>query len=212
MIDLYWDEVPESFCMSADKWLSAYRREKLARLRVPSLAQASVGAELLLIRALKDRLGEIPLPLEIDCDKQGKPYLTDHEIQFNLSHSGRYAACALGEMPLGVDIQLLRSYSPELIRRCFTTAEQRMLMESPEPERTFVQLWTRKESLLKAVGIGLRAPLSGLDVSGADPVVSFQGESYVFWEQSFTDGQICLCCPARPEKEFINCVKVELPD
>ncbi len=40
--------------------------------------------------------------------QRGKPYFPSPRCQFNLSHSGTLALCALSDRPVGVDIQMVR--------------------------------------------------------------------------------------------------------
>ena len=68
--------------------LSAYRLSRLRKLIPPEKRRQSIGAELLLIRALQDLRGDVALPLEIEADELGKPYLKGDALYFSLSHSG----------------------------------------------------------------------------------------------------------------------------
>lgn len=48
----------------------------------------------------------------------GKPYLRLHpELSFNISHSGDWIACALGDAPVGLDIQYHREIKVEQTAR-----------------------------------------------------------------------------------------------
>ena len=76
---------------------------------------------------------------------------------FSLSHSGAYAACALSDRPVGLDLERETAPRPPLLRRCFSAAEQEYIRSSSNPSAAFTQLWTGKESLGKATGAGLRA-------------------------------------------------------
>ena len=65
----------------------------------------TLACGLLLIKALKAAAPEFLPPLDISCGKDGKPELVGSGIFFNLSHSGNYAACAVSDSPIGLDIQ-----------------------------------------------------------------------------------------------------------
>ena len=42
-------------------------------------------------------------------NKYGKPFLANKpNIHYNISNSGRYIACALSSVPIGVDIDLMK--------------------------------------------------------------------------------------------------------
>lgn len=103
-------------------------------------------------------------------DSYGKPYFDGKEnATFNLSHSQYMVACALvteadGEIAaqVGVDIELVNY---DLVRaervadRYFTDAEKLLLAPvAGDPEaycRLFTRIWTRKEAILKYLGVGL---------------------------------------------------------
>ena len=210
MTELFWAKVPDDLECPELCRLSTYRMDKLSRIRTPGAYRASLGAELLLVKALRMQQGEVELPLKICCDEYGKPYFKDNLLFFNLSHSGKYVACALSDEPVGVDIQILRPCCKELIKRYFSAAEQDHIEKSTDQERAFTRIWARKESLLKAVGLGLRLPLAEVDVSSTDAFVTFRTKEYSFFEQEFSEGQLCLCRP-NTETCAINCVQLELP-
>lgn len=93
----------------------------------------------------------------------GKPYLKDYpSLQFNLSHSGDYAVCAITQnAPLGIDIECCSDpLSParnflSIAKRFFAPDEYKKILEAKNRESYFLTLWTRKEAYLKLLGKGL---------------------------------------------------------
>lgn len=82
-----------------------------------------------------------------------KPELADRRVQFSLSHAGHYAALAVSDHPVGVDIEPI--VKPQVLpRKMLTREEMEWLQAHPSPE-DFCLLWTRLESALKAEGCGL---------------------------------------------------------
>ncbi len=153
--------------------LSAYRREKLLACRSSLRRRQGIGGELLLIRALKDLHEELPLPLEIAFYEGGKPFLPGCGLYFSLSHSGDIAACALSDRPVGLDLEREGRFSASLLRRCFSQAEQDAVLRSPNPDAAFAELWTRKESYLKATGEGIVSSLAALELLAPPSGASF---------------------------------------
>lgn len=103
----------------------------------------------------------------------GKPfYPLDPGFHFNLSHSGRYIALAVGPSPVGVDVEQLRQNMDweAIAKRYFADDEQRWLagFDQAERKRRFIALWTRKESLLKATGEGVAGGLSAFSAIAED--------------------------------------------
>jgi len=110
-----------------------------------------------------------PDELAIHSDGFGKPFLGCGGPNFSLSHSAGFAALAFGEVPkIGVDIEQVRPIEHDLLARDhFSPAECNALAALPPGlrEKGFFSTWTRKEAYLKAIGVGLSAPLAGFTVS-----------------------------------------------
>ncbi|HPW00855.1 MAG TPA: 4'-phosphopantetheinyl transferase superfamily protein [Oscillospiraceae bacterium] len=83
-------------------------------------------------------------------NEHGKPFF-EHGPEFCLSHSGFYAVLAAGEAPLGVDLEAPAAYRSRIAMRCFTP-EERVFAESRE--NGFCLVWTKKEAVMKAAGVG----------------------------------------------------------
>jgi len=100
---------------------------------------------------------------EFGYTTNGKPYLISGKISFSLSHGGRFAALALSEVPVGLDVEPLGPANLNVAKRFFTPDEQAWMAEEDEDKRFFL-LWTRKESVIKADGRGLSMPLESFSV------------------------------------------------
>ena len=73
-------------------------------------------ARQLLAWSVRRHWGLAPLP-ELTLWERGKPYFSHlPRRQFNLSHSGTLALCALSDRPVGVDIQVVRRAWRDLAR------------------------------------------------------------------------------------------------
>lgn len=107
----------------------------------------------------------------------GKPYLVDVNgqpaaLQFNLSHSADWMLLATGRMPLGIDIEAWdqRHDLASLVEEILAPEEKHywQALSAHEQVSAFYRFWTRKESLVKAVGSGIGVGVSGIltSVSG----------------------------------------------
>jgi len=129
---------------------------------------------LVLARYLRDR----PELLRFDKNSHGKPSLAVpvSSLQFSLAHSGEIGLLAVSaQRHVGVDVEAQRPLEAlNLSRRFFSDSEHRSLRSLPSDEQlpAFYRCWTRKESFIKALGVGLSFPLSGFEVgietSGGD--------------------------------------------
>lgn len=88
---------------------------------------------------------------------------TARRLSFNVSHSGQVVLLAVAcDRRLGVDVEdLRRTVSLDIARCHFTRAETLQLQTLPREAaaRSFLDLWTLKESYVKACGKGLSIPL-----------------------------------------------------
>jgi 4'-phosphopantetheinyl transferase len=150
-------------------------RERASHFRREADRARFARSHAALRRLLGAELGCKPSELGFAAGERGKPFLADNAgLQFNLSHSGDYALCALTlERDVGVDVERERpkESSPEIARRFFSEAEVRDLEALPpeEQQAAFFRTWASKEAFIKATGRGLAQPLSSFDVSLTGP-------------------------------------------
>lgn len=116
--------------------------------------------------------------------EHGKPYLKDFpHIRYNISHTDGMVACGIGDRELGIDVERIRPFRQNILRKVFSDAERRRMEEIPEEEysKYFFRIWTLKESYLKAVGCGITMPLTGISFEWngeAPPVCSVPGAAF----------------------------------
>lgn len=88
-----------------------------------------------------------------------KPYLLNvPNFNFNISHSGDFLIIGISQRwALGVDVEVMNTNMDlyNLIYDTMSTAEIGSILNSSAPREVFYKHWTRKEALLKGVGIGL---------------------------------------------------------
>ena len=88
----------------------------------------------------------------------GAPYI-EGGPHFSISHCKRGIAVAVSENPIGIDIEVIRTFSPELMRKTMNEDEQLRITSSAIPEVEFIRFWTQKEALLKLQGTGIISDL-----------------------------------------------------
>jgi 4'-phosphopantetheinyl transferase len=155
---------PELFSEDCAALLPLWRQQRLEKLRYPPARQESLGAGLLYAFALR-KLG-LSIHEPVTILSAGKPVLTQREdIWFSLSHSGDWAACAVSDVPVGVDVQLVRPVKLSIARRLHP-GEREWLSQQSREEQTmeFFRLWTRKEAWVKAQSRDRMVSLSQVDV------------------------------------------------
>lgn len=150
--------------------LSADELQRASRFHFEHDRRHYIVAHVSLRGILAGYLQTEPNQLKFSANEYGKPFLPDHNIEFNLSHSREYALIAVARgRRVGVDIELTREdiELESLATRYFSPREVSELMALPPQHRTlgFFHCWTRKEAYIKAHGLGLSLPLDSFDVS-----------------------------------------------
>ncbi|GIF88645.1 4'-phosphopantetheinyl transferase family protein [Catellatospora chokoriensis] len=116
---------------------------------------ATVNATDLARHALGEVLGIDAERIEIGREPAGRPFAVGVAgLHLAVSHSPDLAAVAVTELgPLGIDVETVRGLpATELARRWFSEAEADWVTRHPED---FLLLWTQKEAVGKALGVGL---------------------------------------------------------
>lgn len=152
----------------------------------------------LLAMAAKEHWGLSPLP-ELTRSSLGKPGFSSLPgKEFNLSHSGTLALCALDSAPVGVDIQLVKSWRPSLPGRVCAPEELSWLERQEDFWPSFTALWAMKESRCKQNGQGLRGPISAISVplpQGEETLYLHQGLWFRIYAGAGWFGAVCACSP-----------------
>lgn len=97
---------------------------------------------------------------ELHENLYGKPELKeDQNLKFNLSHSGNYIVCAVGDAQVGIDVENSKKDNFDIAEKWFAEKEYQWLSETKDRQEGFNRLWTLKESYIKMRGMGLSIPL-----------------------------------------------------
>lgn len=175
---------------------SNYRIKKTHKIKNTNSLRQSIGAELVLIYAVK-KCFNIDPPVDYRADDRGKTYFNNIDAFFSLSHSGRYVACVISENEVGVDIQKKREPNMKLAERFFTKSEYESVKKDPIDK--FNRIWTRKEAVSKAVGDGLQIGFPQIDV--LDRYISHRGAVYKIYDIACSEGysmSVAVKCPWQP--------------
>lgn len=168
--------------------LAEDERERLYRFHFLRDRRRFLKTRLLSREVLGRCLGRPPSTLRFGTDPHGRPYLVDQvqhaagPLVFNLSHTPGLVALAVRRgAALGVDAELLdRSVDIGLARRVFSRSEVHALRRIPAPQQgqRFLDIWTLKETYVKARGLGLQIPLGQISFDFAsDPALALHFEA-----------------------------------
>jgi 4'-phosphopantetheinyl transferase len=166
-------------CLSGDE------RSRADRFRFPHDRRKFIVARGTLRHLLARQLDSSPQAIEFCYGEYGKPLVEGlppaktaqsspgHcDFNFNISHSGEIALCALGHhRRVGVDIEKLKPIQrlESMMERCLVQKEQAEVLASVNPLQAFLERWTCKEAYLKAIGMGLIQSMQTVEVEVAPP-------------------------------------------
>ena len=181
----------------------------MARAAVYTAAGGRADSGALLRRALehwcRGRGRAVP-DLTVARPPWGKPHLpAAPDIQFSVTHSGAFWACAVADIPVGLDLQQIQpAQGQKIAHRFFHPQEAAYLDARPEE---FFPVWSAKESFVKWSGQGIDEGFSRFSVTdGAALRPPEAGLAFQFL--SAPEGYVlCLCCA-----EGAEVVRLPLPD
>lgn len=138
--------------------MSVERQNKITACKREKDQRLSLGAGILIDNWLQTK-GESIQRIEMEVSVKGKLVIKEHpQWHFNVSHSGDYAALVVGDSPVGIDIEQIRGMKLSVMKIAFTKEEANRVhsAESEEEQmRIFYEIWTGKESYVKATGEGM---------------------------------------------------------
>ncbi|PGD12321.1 4'-phosphopantetheinyl transferase family protein [Bacillus toyonensis] len=105
--------------------------------------------------------------IKYDYNKYGKPtWKGDIEFFFNISHSGNWIVCIVDNAPVGIDIEQIRPIKLKDISKVFSEKEieDLNLKTLADKYNYFYDLWTLKESYIKAIGTGFGTPFNSFTI------------------------------------------------
>ena len=166
-------------------WLSAAELAKFNRFKVQQSRHEFLLGQALLRTVLSEYMPGKPQDWKFSLQQNGKPTLAQAEehrsVGFNLSHSDGRVILAVGRSEqIGVDLEKVREQRriSKIAERHFSPAEveQFQKLSGAAQLNRFYELWTLKESYIKATGKGLSQSLSSFGFE-------FTTDSFEFWLQ-----------------------------
>lgn len=110
--------------------------------------------------------------------KNGKPYLENSNIFYNISHKNKMVGLIISNSEVGLDIEYIdtENIKRESILKYFFTEKER---ESITNNEELLTLWTKKESYIKLNGGMLRDAI-GLDINNINVIYdTFKLDNYI---------------------------------
>jgi phosphopantetheine--protein transferase-like protein len=124
---------------------------------------------------------------------QEKPHMEGEgeRLEFNLSHSGKYAVLAVSDQPVGIDVERMKKNRLSVAKRCFCPEEYEDIVQAGDEWQKnirFLEYWTMKEAYVKRTGEGLRIPLNSFRILREDNGLStVKGEGNLWFATGFLE-------------------------
>jgi len=168
--------------------------------------QTFILGKLLLLQCLANAgYGKITLD-KLKYNQYGKPFLDD-DIDFNISHSGNFVFCALGEkVKLGIDVEMISDIEFVDFHEVMTQKQWLIINNSENPIESFFRLWTIKESIIKAEGKGFS--ISPLNVLVNNKIANYQRNIW-YLKELYLNSKICICLATNIRDFKLNFVEME---
>ena len=164
------------------EYLSDHEKSRADRFKLEPDYRCYVSVHALLRIELSKLLKTKARSIRIGESEYGKPFIPGIDLPFSLSTAKNLFAFAVGHSSqlLGIDIEQIKPDIDfiNISRNYFSIKEQQLILSLKNPadqKCRFFEIWTRKEAILKAIGIGLNADLTKVQVLEGGNILSLPG-------------------------------------
>lgn len=170
----------------------------------------SLLREALYVYAVKEDLDigeEAALDAVIERTENGKPYFADYpDIHFSVSHSGEMWVCLMADSCVGIDIQEVRhGRYKEIADRYFGPEEEHFV--ALWGDEGFIDLWVRKESIVKYKGSTLAREIGTEAAADGDLKDEIEIDGKTVYLETIDMGLSVKCAYACEKKEEL-CIEM----
>ena len=132
---------------------------------------SSAGLRVLIATQKKLNQDNIPLEIINVNDTIKEIFRMSGFDNFNISHSGKYVACAISDSKVGVDIEYNDpSIDLDIAKNYFYNDEYDNIIKSDNPSNEFFKYWVLKESYMKYTGLGFNLDLDSFEIMISDEI------------------------------------------
>jgi len=176
-----------------------FMHERALRYKSEQAGYNFIIGRMLLNEGLK-KLGMVEEFEKIGFHPTGKPFLK--KAFFNISHSDSKVVCAIttqGE--IGLDIEKVKPIKLNNFNAFFTEKEWTEINSSASPLDNFYWFWTRKESIIKALGVNL-SHLHKIEVDTTNDHFIENDKKWFLNDLDFGEGFCAALCSEFPIQEI----------
>jgi 4'-phosphopantetheinyl transferase len=155
------------------------RKIKISKFVYKEDAYRTLIGDVLIRSMICEKLKVNNKQLSFYTNEYGKPFINNTiNIHFNVSHAAEWVLCAISNAEIGIDIELIQPIDLDIAKYYFSDIEYMDLLKKRDAEKIpyFFDLWTLKESYIKARGMGLSIPLKDFCIRIANEGIIFSGK------------------------------------
>jgi 4'-phosphopantetheinyl transferase len=163
-------------------YLSDYEKARADRFKHESDYNCYISIHALLRIELSKLLRTKAKSIRIEESENGKPFTSGVDLPFSLSRTKNIFAFVIGQSNqlFGIDIEQIKPGIDftNISREYFSIKEQQLIFSFDriaDQNRTFFEIWTRKEALLKAIGTGINTELCKVQVLEGENHIDIEG-------------------------------------
>ncbi|AJA48997.1 4'-phosphopantetheinyl transferase Sfp [Clostridium pasteurianum DSM 525 = ATCC 6013] len=181
------------------KYISAEKIQRLLRFRISEDKKRGMVSDLLVRYLICNKLKIKNHEINFTVNKFGKPFLKDYiGLEYNISHSNELVVCAIGNYGVGIDIEYIKDIDLNTANYVFSTEEYEEYNNVSLNKKLdyFYSIWTLKESLIKAKGMGLHIPMNSFTLtrnSNKELYCLYNNSKYYFKEYSIPEYKLSIC-------------------
>jgi len=122
-------------------------------------------------------------------DSFSKAYFEGLEMNFSASHHENFSVvCATRKKQCGIDSELIKPLAVDVYNDFLHANEKEFIHEQINPQTAFFEIWTKKEAVLKASGLGISHELQSIDLH--ENAVQINSEKYFTKELNLSENSI----------------------
>ncbi len=191
--------------------------EKIESFKFPVDKQRSLIADLMVRQFYAQELRVDWNSIQFEYNDHDKPSLKNTNGHcFNISHSGDQVVVVFSNQEVGVDVEKTKGDRRKIAQRFFTKGEisdMRKAGIKDEQILYFYQLWTLKESYMKAIGRGISMSLSSFALKNQNDkfklAFSAYDEDWCFHSPKWEDGYYLSICSKIEGKAELKKISLE---
>ncbi|WP_300672898.1 4'-phosphopantetheinyl transferase superfamily protein [Soonwooa sp.] len=206
---LYLDLSKQDKSLESDYFqtLPSALQENISEYKIEKDRSQRIWSKYLLQKAFETLNPEIDFSWDLYQKQNGeKAYFKNVEFSFSSSHSeDLVVVCASKTLKCGIDIEFIQAREISDLKDFLHPKEQEYLESTNHNLSAFYEIWTRKEALLKAVGLGVSA-----EFSSVNSLERFTYQNEVYFSKLMQIKSGYQCAIAANVESFVVEVKKEI--